>query len=167
MAPVVFSYRDYRSSSLHLCSKEFRLRVRIDVPCMCCERKGHTGEFVSEHGNGCRSRGEVGMEVGDWVASQLLCQITGLKETSQDIPPAIAQGVRQRLKISTGLPACNSQVAEEDFAVTAMKRQIKHRCSHICYLCVYQLLCGIFGRENPQIQPAFLQAKDLVQDKSL
>src|SRR2546425_1037190 len=31
MAPVVFSYRDYRSSSLHLCSKKFRLRKGVFV----------------------------------------------------------------------------------------------------------------------------------------
>src|SRR2546427_12799058 len=77
---TLFRSRNHGPSPLRLRAKELWLCVHIDVPGVRSETVGYVDQFVSEHGDQCRSRGKVSVEVCDGAASQEICQVAGLKE---------------------------------------------------------------------------------------
>src|SRR2546425_2940153 len=112
--PVVLAHSDYSLSALHFRSKKLWLGVDVDVPRVRGETVGYVDQFVSEHGDQCRSRGKVGVEVCDGAATHEIGQVAGLKETPHDGYLPIAQGSDEGSEVAAWQVSSDPQVRSQD-----------------------------------------------------
>src|SRR5213593_4521298 len=112
--PIVLAHGDHSACALHFRSEKLWLCVSIDVPGVRGETVGYVDQFVSEHGDQCRSRGKVSVEVCDRAATQEICQVAGLKETPQDAKPAVAQSKEEGPDVAARQVSSDPQVRTQD-----------------------------------------------------